>query len=147
MACDLLWVDPSLPVVFPTLWDDLRQVWRCLTWTPEWVNVVQGTASGRLDTYYGAGRLGGNPGHLMKTIIPKAEDTTASVSVQPVREPPASSQAPLQPQFFVGYSYNNHSCSSASSGKPCLNPVSLHNVMLHNVISPLPFKSFMRALL
>ena len=81
----------------------------------------------------------------MKTIIPKAEDTAASVSVQPVREPSASSQAPSQPQLFVGYNYNNHSYSSASSGKHCLTPASLHNLMIHSVISPLPCERFMGA--
>ncbi len=81
---------------------------------------MQGTACGHLDTYYGAGRLGGNPGHLMKTIIPKAEDATAPVSVQHVREQPASSQAPRQPQLYAGHTCNNQSYSSASSGKLCL---------------------------
>ena len=75
---------------------------------------MQGTTSGRLDTYYGAGRLGGAPGHLMKTVIPKPEDAAASVLIKPVQETPASSQAsPSQPPVCGHSGYSN---SSASSG-------------------------------
>lgn len=83
-------------------------------------SLVQGTTSGRLDTYYGAGRLGGAPGHLMKTIVPKAEDATASVYVRPVQdtsaEVTAASQANNQ---HLPLHFSNSSYSSTSSGMPC----------------------------
>ena len=79
---------------------------------------LQGTTSGRLDTYYGAGRLGGAPGHLMKTVVPKPEDAAASVAIRPVREAPSSSQASQSLSPGSGHSgYSNSSASS--SGMPC----------------------------
>lgn len=80
--------------------------------------VRQGTTSGRLDTYYGAGRLGGAPGHLMKTVVPKPEDAAASVPVKPVRETPAGGQTPHSQPPGIGHS--SHSNSSASSGMSSL---------------------------
>ena len=96
----------------------------------------QGTTSGRLDTYYGAGRLGGAPGHLMKTLVPKSEDAAASVAIRPVRETSSSSQASQSQSPGLGHSgYSNSSASS--SGTSCLGSIpwmfpshfSLHDVL------------------
>ena len=77
------------------------------------VMCLQGTTSGRLDTYYGAGRLGGAPGHLIKTLVPNPEDAAASVAIRPVREASSSSQASQSQSPGSGHS--GHSNSSASS--------------------------------
>lgn len=57
----------------------------------------------------------------MKTVIPKAEDATASVSVKPVQDTASEASAASRAAgTLVSFHHGNLSFGSASSGTACL---------------------------